>query len=134
MKEIRDTKNKITFEGQNGQTISFNKRNPYEHRQRYALRLGAKFLIKNSEEVLNLMGVETSEELDVFKNPLFKKMTRALKDGHVGREDFTKEMAEIISTSTHRPAEIQAHLIAGSFTSYVYREIERLGLERKAKA
>lgn len=134
MKEIKETRAKVTFEGQNGQTITVNKRDPYQHRRRYALCLGAGFIINHSEEVLNLMGADASEELDVFKKPLFQKMIKALEYARVGKRDFMKEMTEVVSTSTHSPVEIQAHKVAGCFTNYVYGEIERLGFERRIKA
>lgn len=134
MKEIKVNRGKVVFEGQNGQRISVDKTDPYIHRRRYALRLSARFIADNSEKILNLMGAGISEELDVFKDKKFQRMIRALEYARVGKKAFMKEITEVVSTSTHHPPEIQASLIANSFTSYVYSEIERLGLERRSRA
>ncbi|MDO8638912.1 MAG: hypothetical protein Q7R43_05020 [Candidatus Daviesbacteria bacterium] len=134
MKEIKTSRSKVIFEGQGGETVIVSKKDPHKRRQRYALSLGAGFVINHSEEVLSLMGADTSEEMDVFKNQAFQQMVKALEYARVSRRDFMKEMTEVVSASTHSPADIQVGLIADSFTSYVYGEMERLGLERRARA
>ena len=133
MKEILVRQGEIHLK-KDGQEITVHLKDPYKNRQEAALRQSVEFVVNHSDQVRNLMGGDIFGDVDVFQDPDFLPMVNALDQARVSRRIFSRRVRDIILASPQAPQEALARPLVQTFTSYVYSEVQRLRLERRARA
>lgn len=136
MKERKINYGKFLFLAVGGQAVvlDLNPKDPYKERQEAALRQSVEFVIKHHRELLNFLGGDTPDEMEILQDQDFLPMVNALDRARVSRRNFSGKIREAILTSPHSPQEALVSPLVQRFTGYVWSEKTRLGIERRARA